>query len=96
MNPAKLMISGCILSTVLSTWPAVRFAAGADKHLARHRAGSVPERIGETGPADGSAQWSADPEKGWVRAEKQHHELGASVREPKHRPVSAKGKQKTN
>ena len=92
------MISGCILSTLLSGWPRVQPAAGADKRIARQPADSSPGRIREMGPTHGSAQWSADPEKGWVRADKgrQAQESDALLRERKHPSVDAKGKQKTN
>ena len=98
MKRAKLMISGFILSTVLSGWPAVRNAAGADKRIARQPVEGLPGRISEKGPTNGSGQWSADPEKGWVRADKrrQAHESGALLREPKHPSASAKDKRKTN
>ena len=54
--------------------------------------------MSEKGFANGNAQWSADPEKGWVRAEKRHklHEQKATPRDSNREFDKAKHKRKTD
>jgi uncharacterized lipoprotein YmbA len=54
--------------------------------------------MSEKGFANGNAQWSADPEKGWVRAEKRHklHEQKGTPRDSNREFDKAKHKRKTD
>lgn len=43
-----------------------------------HRGGQAKAHMSSKGAANTNAQWSADPERGWVRAEERHERRDAS------------------
>jgi hypothetical protein len=47
-------------------------AAQAGKGGTPHRGGNAPSHMSSKGLENSNAQWSADPERGWVRAEDRH------------------------
>jgi hypothetical protein len=49
-------------------------AASADKNKISQRGGRAAEHMSTKGSVNTNAQWSADPERGWVRAEERHKE----------------------
>jgi hypothetical protein len=68
-------------------------AAGQGKNSYNERGGPSTHG-GSKGTADNNAQWSADPEQGWVRSQQSHS------RQDRHKsstsPKSAGGKNKAN
>jgi hypothetical protein len=47
-------------------------AAGPDKKLINHRGGQASAHMSPKGSANSNAQWSADPARGWIRADERH------------------------
>ena len=79
MKLAKYVVAAMVLSALLDTSAAI--AAGPGKNSGNQRGGKAAEHMSTKGAANTNAQWSADPERGWVRAEerhKQHENVGAS------------------
>jgi hypothetical protein len=80
MKLAKYVVAAMVLSALLDTSAAI--AAGPGKNSGNQRGGKAAEHMSTKGAANTNAQWSADPERGWVRAEerhKQHENGGAST-----------------
>jgi len=48
------------------------FGAAAGKGGANKRGGKANEQMSTKGSSNTNAQWSADPDRGWVRAEERH------------------------
>jgi hypothetical protein len=70
MKVAKYVIAAMILPALLQT--SVVIAAGPGKNNGNQRGGKAAEHMSTKGSANSNAQWSADPERGWVRAEERH------------------------
>lgn len=68
-------------------------AAAAGKGAGAQRGKGV-EQMSERGRANTNAQWSADPDRGWVRAEERHrlHEKTQAPVKHNHGQSKAKGK----
>lgn len=98
MRPAKLLISAIFVSALLPNWAGLELAVGAERHVSTQRGANAADHISEKGFANGHAQWSADPEKGWVRAEKRHelHEQSHTPRESNRKFEKAKRKGKND
>ena len=96
MKPTKLVVTLILAIALLSNWPTKASAAGAAKHA--QRGGKAADHMSERGSANNNAQWSADPEKGWVRAEKRHelHEQSDTPRESNRKFEKAKRKGKND
>ena len=94
MKPVKLVVSMIFLAALLPNWPAR--AAAERKQVVGQRGGNAPDHMSEKGFADGNAQWSADPERGWVRAEKRQglHEQSGTARDSHRQSDKAKRKRK--
>jgi hypothetical protein len=93
MRPVELILGMILATALLPNGPTAATAAGAGKQILSHRGGKAAD-ISERGSANSNPQWSADPEKGWIRAESQH-ELHRQSRESRetHRPST---KEKNN
>jgi len=98
MRPAKLLVSAIFVSALLPNWAGLELAVGAERHVSTQRGANGPDHISEKGFANGHAQWSADPEKGWVRAEKRRelHEQSDTPRESNRKFEKAKRKGKND
>ncbi|HYT56085.1 MAG TPA: hypothetical protein VEQ38_15375 [Verrucomicrobiae bacterium] len=70
MKLTKYVIAAMVLSALVETSAAI--AAGPGKNSANQRGGKAAEHMSTKGAANTNAQWSADPERGWVRAEERH------------------------
>lgn len=46
--------------------------AGQEKGGTAHGGGKASKRMSDKGAGNTNAQWTADPEKGWVRADERH------------------------
>jgi hypothetical protein len=71
MKPAKYIIAAMILSGSVSLLD-VATVIGAGKGSGGQHGGKAAEHMSSKGAANTNAQWSADPEKGWVRASERH------------------------
>lgn len=96
MKSAKLIASLIFATVLLPNWQSVGIAAGRSKQVLAHRGGNAADHMSEKGSANGNAQWSADPERGWVRADKRHelHEESGMQRETNRQFDKAKRKRK--
>lgn len=94
MEPARLIVSLIFASALLTNWPAAATAGSTGKQGLEQRGGKATDHRSERGSANTNAQWSADPERGWIRAENRHdlHEQNHKSTET-NRP-SNKGKSK--
>jgi hypothetical protein len=68
-------------------------------HAGQENKGSQPggqakSHMSNKGSANTNAQWSADPERGWVRVDERHQEHEES--QTKEKPKQNHGKQKAN
>lgn len=73
------------------------FGAAAGKGSVDQRGGRAGERMSAKGTANTNAQWSADPERGWVRADERHklnEKPGSSNPGKNHEKQKGKGKGK--
>jgi hypothetical protein len=57
---------------LLGNFTTSAFGAAAGKGGVNHRGGRADERMSAKGAANTNAQWSADPDRGWVRADERH------------------------
>ena len=96
MKPTKLVVSIILATALLPNWPTKASAAAAAKQV--QRGGKTADHMSERGSTNTNAQWSADPEKGWVRAEKRHelHEQSDTSRESNRKFEKAKRKGKND
>ncbi|HXF77174.1 MAG TPA: hypothetical protein VNN13_13825 [Methylomirabilota bacterium] len=69
--------------------PAMAEGKGNDR-----RGGKAAAHMSSKGAANTNAQWSADPEKGWVRANERHELHKSKASSPKANPGKAKQKGK--
>ena len=97
MNPSKLLVIISLGSALLLKTIGSGVAVGAERHVSE-RGTKAADHMGEKGVANGNAQWSADPEKGWVRAEKRHklHDQRGTPSESNRQFGKAKGQRKTD
>ena len=63
-----------LMAVLLGDFTAGALAAAAGKGGVNQRGGRAVERMSAKGAANSNAQWSADPDRGWVRAD-EHHKL---------------------
>lgn len=61
-----------LLSALIFT-PVIQFEAnGQGKKSSHQRGGQASTHMSPKGSANSNAQWSADPTRGWIRAEERH------------------------
>ncbi len=96
MKLTKYVIAAMVLSALVETSAAI--AAGPGKNSANQRGGKAAEHMSTKGAANTNAQWSADPERGWVRAEERHkqQEKGGASSDTKQTNGKPKAKGKAN
>lgn len=96
MKPTKLVVSIILATALLPNWPTKASAAAAAKQV--QRGGKAVDHMSERGSANTNAQWSADPERGWVRADKRHelHEQIDTSRDFNRQSDKAKRKRKSD
>jgi hypothetical protein len=94
MKLAKHVIAAMMMAALLDT--SAVSAASAGKNSGSQRGGKGAEHMSPKGSANTNAQWSADPERGWVRAEERHkqHEKNGASSETKQPNPKPKGKGK--
>jgi len=68
-----------LLSALIFT-PVIQFEAnGQGKKSIHQRGGQASSHISPQGNANSNAQWSADPTRGWIRADERHELRKAGV-----------------
>ena len=72
MKPVKFIIVAAIAGALVSSASDTAMAASAGKNNASQHGGNAAEHMSSKGSGNTNAQWSADPEKGWVRASERH------------------------
>ncbi len=77
MRSASYIVAGALLIFLCSP-PAV---AGGGKGNASRRGGEAASHMSVRGFENSNAQWSADPQRGWVRANERHE-----LHEQRHTP----------
>jgi hypothetical protein len=97
MKPARFIIAAMMLSAMLINSPAAAMAAGG-KGGTNQRGGKAAEHMSDKGAANSNAQWSADPDRGWVRSDERHkvHEKDGASGARNQRDEKPKGKGKSN
>ena len=98
MKLAKLIFAVIMIHALLLNLPASAVAAGSGKNGSSQRGGKAAEHMSDKGTFNSNAQWSADPDKGWVRRDERHkmHEKNASPEEDHQHNGKSKGKGKAN
>ena len=98
MRPATLLVSTIFVSALLPNWAGFELAVGAERNVSTQRGANAADHMSEKGFANSNAQWSADPEKGWVRAEKRHklHDQRSKPSESDRQFGKPKDKRKTD
>lgn len=71
--------------------------AGQPKGELSHRGGQATAHMSNNGQENTNAQWSADPERGWVRADERHdlNDQRHATEKPKGRGPKGKASGKT-
>lgn len=99
MKSASYISIAVLLGALLVTWTGASNAAGAGKGNVYRRGGNAAEHRSEKGAQNTNSQWSADPDRGWVRAEerhKMHDERDGAAGRAKQNNGKSKGKGKAN
>ncbi len=94
MKPPKSWAAVIALSALCAI--AIANADAAPEGKANQRGGKAAEHMSAQGARNTNAQWSADPEKGWVRAEERHqqHDKDRPANDSRRGNDKAKGKGK--
>ena len=82
------------LAALLSVCAAPAFGAGAGNGAGSQR-GKALEQMSERGRTNSNAQWSADPDRGWVRADERHRLREKNDAPEKHNNGQKRAKGKT-
>jgi hypothetical protein len=69
MNPIKSLLAALTLVALALSLPLNANAAGGKGN---QRGGKAAEHMSDKGSFNTNAQWSADPDRGWVRADERH------------------------
>ncbi len=99
MKASGNVLVAVLLSGLLVLWSNASEAAGAGKDAGKPRGGKATAHRSENGTLNTNSQWSADPERGWMRAEerhKMHDEKESGADRVKQNNGKAKGEGKPN
>jgi hypothetical protein len=96
MKPVNYFIVFMLAGALTASAGAQATAASAGKGKGHQRGGVAAEHMSTKGAANTNAQWSADPERGWVRASERHelHQKGGSQTKTSETKGKQKGKDK--
>ena len=94
MRPTNFLGTLVLVSALLPNCGEFALAAGGGKQVPVQPGGKSTDHVSERRSTNTNAQWSADPEKGWVRAEKRHelHEQSDTESNRKFQKAKRKGK----
>jgi hypothetical protein len=88
VTPKKYIAVFGVLNAL--TLSAVSYSAhAAAKERTSQRGGRADTHMSTKGQENTNAQWSADPERGWVRADERHDQQKQSTKEKKTRGKQA-------
>jgi len=93
MKPKKYLAVLSVLSILAFSLMHSPANAGQDDK-GSNRGGQANSHMSSKGSANSNAQWSADPERGWVRADERHQRQDESQAMSKSK--QNRGKQKAN
>jgi hypothetical protein len=98
MKTVKYSIALLAAHAVCAMAISTALAAGSGKNGTDHRGGKAAEHMSSKGSVNTNAQWSADPEKGWVRADERHRRVDndSTPDRASHGNAKSKGKGKPN
>ncbi|HEY1235810.1 MAG TPA: hypothetical protein VGH22_20690 [Candidatus Binatia bacterium] len=98
MKPLKLIVSTLLATALVPNGLTAAIAGGAGKQIVSQRGGKAADHMSEKASSNGNAQWSADPERGWIRAENRHdlHEQNHKSTETKRPSNKGKSKRKSD
>jgi hypothetical protein len=96
MKPPKYLIAAITLHALLAFTISTVGAASGGKNDANQRGGKGAEHRSSKGSFNTNSQWSADPDKGWVRADERHKQHDKDHPRDDVRPKNGKPKGKTN
>ena len=93
MAPSLFCLSPCLLNALAFCLIHSPARAGQENKGAQP-GGQAKSHMSDKGSANTNAQWSADPERGWVRAGERHQQHEES--QTKDKTKQNRGKQKAN
>ena len=100
MKSTRFVATLAILNALLLCFSNTSSQAGEAKGGASQRGGQAGSHMSSKGQENTNAQWSADPERGWIRADERHdlHDQRQSSEKPnqkrgKQKRISPKGKE---
>jgi hypothetical protein len=66
------LVSVLALTGIISNWSGLAFGAAAGKAGVTRHGGKALEQMSTKAATNTNAQWAADPDRGWVRADERH------------------------
>ena len=96
MKPPKYLIAVIPLHALLAFTLSTVGAASTGKNDANQRDGKGAEPMSSKGSFNTNSQWTADPDKGWVRADERHKQQDKDHPREDVRPKNGKAKGKIN
>ena len=66
------LLGAVVITLTLANFTDCAHAAAAGKRADGRGQGKAAEQMGNKGATNPGAQWSADPERGWVRSDDRH------------------------
>ena len=93
MKPQKCPLAYLVMGALLLSFSGQAEAMGQVKISTSHRGGQASAHMSPKGSTNSNAQWSADPSRGWIRADERHELKKAN---PPAKNNTDKGKTKAN
>jgi hypothetical protein len=60
------------VTALMGNFAGLAFGAAAGRGVGNQRGGKAAEQMSTKGAINTNAQWSADPDRGWIRADERH------------------------
>jgi len=94
MKSSKYVTVFALLNALIFCLSGTAAQAGQGKKESHRRGGQADSHMSGKGTTNSNSQWSADPVRGWVRAEERHelHDEKQNVNKTKQKPSKGKGK----
>lgn len=87
MNTNRYVTVFALLNALIFCFGGAAAHAGPGNKGSTHKGGEAESHMSEQGSGNSNAQWSADPLRGWVRAQERHQ-----LHEDKGAPAQSKSK----
>ena len=84
-------LGAVVITLTLANFTDCAHAAAAGKRADGRGQGKAAEQMGNKGATNPGAQWSADPERGWVRSDDRHQAKNDATRDNRNKG-KARGK----